>query len=250
VNKSKESVISGKVFIVTGAAKGIGAATVAVLEERGANVLAVDRDESISAQAAPFTADVASREANQAMVNEAVARWGKLDGIVLNAGVVRTGPTEASTEEDIDLMLSVNFKGAIFGAQAALPHLRKSRGSIVIMSSKTAVVAQEGLAVYAATKGGVLSLMRALSIDNARFGVRSNAILPGVIDTPMLRGFAELADDPAAAIAWNEQVQPLGRLGEPREAATAIAFLLSEDASFVTGVAIPVDGGYLAGQLD
>jgi NAD(P)-dependent dehydrogenase (short-subunit alcohol dehydrogenase family) len=92
--------------------------------------------------------------------------------------------------------------------------------------------------------------MRALSIDNARFGVRSNAILPGVIDTPMLRGFAELADDPAAAIAWNEQVQPLGRLGEPREAATAIAFLLSEDASFVTGVAIPVDGGYLAGQLD
>ncbi len=250
MNKSKESVISGKVFIVTGAAKGIGAATVAVLEERGANVLAVDRDESISAQAAPFTADVASREANQAMVNEAVARWGKLDGIVLNAGVVRTGPTEASTEEDIDLMLSVNFKGAIFGAQAALPHLRKSRGSIVIMSSKTAVVAQEGLAVYAATKGGVLSLMRALSIDNARFGVRSNAILPGVIDTPMLRGFAELADDPAAAIAWNEQVQPLGRLGEPREAATAIAFLLSEDASFVTGVAIPVDGGYLAGQLD
>lgn len=249
MNASSKNIVSGKTFIVTGAAKGMGEATVTVLEERGANVLAVDLDKELSAKN-PFVADVSSLAANRAMVDEAISRWGSLDGIVLNAGVVRTGPTEASTEEDIDFMLSVNFKGAIFGAQAALPYLRESRGSIVILSSKTAVVAQEGLAVYAATKGGSLSLMRALSLDNARFGVRANAILPGVIDTPMLRGFAALADDPAAAIAWNEQVQPMGRLGTPREVATAIAFLLSDDASFITGVAVPVDGGYLAGQLD
>ena len=140
----------------------------------------------------------------------------------------------------------MNVKGLVHLAQAAHAPLAESRGSLTVLASKTGLVAQRSSPFYVATKGAAVQLARALALDWAPEGIRVNAICPGSVDTPMLRQFIDAMPDPAAAQREHERSQPLGRLSRPDEIASVAVFLASDAASFVTGVALPVDGGFTA----
>jgi len=153
-----------------------------------------------------------------------------------------------STDDDIDRVLSVNVNGPMYAARHAIPIMlaQPSGGVILFTASKTGLVAQTDSPVYCASKGAVVLLAKALGLDYAARGIRVNALCPGIIDTPMLRHFADAMPDPAAAWAAYGAAQPMGRLGTPEECAAAALWLVSSEASLVTGVALPVDGGFTA----
>ena len=153
-----------------------------------------------------------------------------------------------SSDEEIERVFDVNVKGPLYAARHAIPIMLTQAGGGVILftASKTGLVAQSGSPVYCASKGAVVLLAKALALDYAARGIRVNALCPGIIDTPMLRHFADAMPDPAAAWAAYSAAQPMGRLGTPEECAAAALWLVSSDASFVTGVALPVDGGFTA----
>jgi meso-butanediol dehydrogenase / (S,S)-butanediol dehydrogenase / diacetyl reductase len=236
--------------IVTGAANGIGAACARAFADAGWNLVLVDRDEGALGQAAgdaeTLIGDVATREVNQAAVALAEDRFGGLDAVVANAGVNLARPLDDTTDEDIDRLLAVNLRAVVYIAQAAHRALARGRGSLVVMASKTGLVAQPDSPIYCATKGAAIQLARALALDWAPEGIRVNAVCPGIVDTPMLESFFEQLPDPERAREEFATAQPLGRLARPEECAAAALFLASEGASFITGVALPVDGGFTA----
>src|SRR3989449_708513 len=153
-----------------------------------------------------------------------------------------------SSDEEIDGLLAVNVKGPLYAARHAIPiMLRQPEGGVLLFTaSKTGLVAQTDSPVYCASKGAVVLLAKALALDYATRGIRVNALCPGIIDTPMLRRFADAMPDPAAAWTEYRAAQPMGRLGTPEECAAAALWLVSPEAGFVTGVALPVDGGFTA----
>jgi meso-butanediol dehydrogenase / (S,S)-butanediol dehydrogenase / diacetyl reductase len=236
--------------IVTGAANGIGAACARAFAEAGWNLVLVDRDEEalgpLAGDAETLIGDVATREVNQAAVALAEDRFGGLDAVVANAGVNLARPLDDTTDEDIDRLLAVNLRAVVYIAQAAHRALARGRGSLVVMASKTGLVAQPDSPIYCATKGAAIQLARALALDWAPEGIRVNAVCPGIVDTPMLESFFEQLPDPERAREEFATAQPLGRLARPEECAAAALFLASEGASFITGVALPVDGGFTA----
>jgi meso-butanediol dehydrogenase / (S,S)-butanediol dehydrogenase / diacetyl reductase len=236
--------------IVTGAANGIGAACARAFADAGWNLVLVDRDEAalgqVPAGAEPLIGDVATREVNQAAVALAEDRFGRLDAVVANAGVNLARSLDDTTDEDIDRLFAVNLRAVVYLAQAAHVALARCTGSLVVMASKTGLVAQPDSPIYCATKGAAIQLARALALDWAPEGVRVNAVCPGIVDTPMLEGFFEQLPDPERAREEFATAQPLGRLARPEECAAAALFLASPAASFITGVALPVDGGFTA----
>lgn len=232
------------VVIVTGAAVGIGAACVQAFAGAGWDVVAVDR-EPLDGEAA-VTGDVADRETNAAAVALALERFGRLDAVVANAGVNLARPIDDTTDEDIDRLLGVNVRAVIYLAQAAHGALARATGSFVVMASKTGLVAQPDSPLYCATKGAAVQLARALALDWAPEGIRVNAVCPGIVDTPMLERFFDELPEPGRARREFAVAQPLGRLAHPEECAAAALFLASAQASFITGVALPVDGGFTA----
>jgi meso-butanediol dehydrogenase / (S,S)-butanediol dehydrogenase / diacetyl reductase len=236
--------------IVTGAANGIGAACARVFAEAGWDLVLVDRDEDALGQVAGgaqmVIGDVATREVNQAAVARAEERFGGLDAVVANAGVNLARSLDDTTDEDIDRLLAVNLRAVVYLAQAAHAALARSTGSFVVMASKTGLVAQPDSPIYCATKGAAIQLARALALDWAPEGIRVNAVCPGIVDTPMLESFFGQLPDPERARREFATAQPLGRLARPEECATAALFLASQAASFITGVALPVDGGFTA----
>jgi len=246
--------VTAKVALVTGAAHGIGRACVEAFAAASWKVVAVDLDgdelarlgEQHRGAVVAVRGDVAERQTSLRAVDEAVARHSRLDCAVANAGVNLPKLVDDTTDDEFDRLIDVNLRAPVYLAQAAHRHLADSGGSLVIVASKTGLVAQRNSPIYVATKGAAVQLARALALDWAPEGIRVNALCPGIVDTPMLRSFVGDLPDPEAAWREHEGAQPLGRLARPEECAAAVLFLASEGASFITGVALPVDGGFTA----
>jgi NAD(P)-dependent dehydrogenase (short-subunit alcohol dehydrogenase family) len=249
---------AGRVALVTGAARGIGRATAGQFAQHGARTALLDRDsqevdaaaEAIrqaGGEAMAIAADVADPAAVSRAVAACLDTWGRIDVLVNNAGIHFARAVDAYSDEEIDRILSVNLKGALYAVRAALPPLRNSRGSIVSVSSMTGLVGQSHGAVYVATKGALVSLTKALALELAPDGIRVNCVCPAGVDTPLMRNWAATLPDPAAVLRGQAAMHLTNRLASPEEIAAAILFLASPDASFITGVALPVEGGATLG---
>jgi NAD(P)-dependent dehydrogenase (short-subunit alcohol dehydrogenase family) len=253
VPTAKEGRLAGKAAVITGAASGIGRASALRFTAEGANLVLADLEEpdGETLKAGRFVrTDVSRREDNERMIDECVKRYGRIDILFCNAGVTLPKLLPDSTDDEIDRVLDVNVKGLLYAARHAIPVMLAQAGGgggvILFTASKTGLVAQTDSPVYCASKGAVVLLAKALALDYAARGIRVNALCPGIIDTPMLRHFADAMPDPAAAWATYGAAQPMGRLGTPEECAAAALWLVSSEASFVTGIALPLDGGFTA----
>jgi NAD(P)-dependent dehydrogenase (short-subunit alcohol dehydrogenase family) len=250
---------SSSVVVVTGAASGIGAATARLAAERGYAVALLDRDGAAAeglaetlrgngAAALGIACDVADERAVDDAFATAAAQLGALHGVVASAGIDRSALLHELDATAWDELIGINLRGAFLTCRAALRQLLKAGtgGSIVCVSSPFGFVAPAGgTGAYSASKGGVSALVRSLAVDYGRRGIRVNALLPGPTETPMM--WANVADDERAAVHDTVLGEvPLGRLATPEEPARAALWLLSDDASYVTGAQIACDGGVLA----
>ena len=247
----KEGRLAGKAAVITGAASGIGRASALRFAAEGADLILADSQEpdAETLKTGCFVrTDVSRRPDNERMIDECVERYGRIDILYCNAGVTLPKLLPDSADAEIDRLLDVNVKGPLYAARHAIPIMlgQPGRGVILFTASKTGLVAQSDSPVYCASKGAIVILAKALALDYAARGIRVNALCPGIIDTPMLHRFADAMPDPAAAWTAYGAAQPMGRLGTPEECAAAALWLVSSDASFVTGVALPVDGGFTA----
>jgi NAD(P)-dependent dehydrogenase (short-subunit alcohol dehydrogenase family) len=235
--------VSERTALITGATSGIGLACAQCFADDGWNLVLVGRRSAPPRPGAvAIRGDVALAETSRRCVDVALDRFGRLDAVIGNAGVTLPKTIDETTREELDRLIAVNLKALVFLAQAAHGPLRDSGGALVVVASNKGLVAQRGSPVYVATKGAAVQLARALALDWAAEGIRVNALCPGLVDTPMLTGFA----GPEALGALSAE-QPLGRLATPAEVAEVALFLASTASSFVTGVALPVDGGFTAG---
>ncbi len=240
----------GRVAIVTGAASGIGRATSELLARDGASVIAQDVDSealewtgSVDGVVAQV-GDVTSEEDNAAMVEAALRHFGRLDILVLNAGVTAPGMIDTLPLEGFDRVLDVNLRGSVLGLKAAVPALAESgEGAVVMTASVSGLGGDPGMWAYNVAKGGVVNLVRAAAVDLGHTGIRVNGVCPGPTRTGMTAIIESAAPDVFEALRRRVLLQ---RWAEPEEVAEVIGFLASSAASFVTGVLIPVDGGITA----
>ena len=243
--------LKGKVSIVTGAGAGIGRAIAQRFVEEGANVVVADIAGADEAAAALGKAAVAckvdvSRSADvQAMIKTATERFGRLDVLVNNAGVEgKQAPTADYAEDEFDRVIAINLRGVFLGMKYGIPALlANGGGSIINMSSIAGLVGFPGIVAYTASKGGVIQMTKTTALEYATQNVRVNAICPGVIWTPMVERFTGGSAEGREQFA---QIEPVKRMGTPEEIAAMALFLASDESSFVTGTALPVDGGYVA----
>ena len=253
--------VAGKVAIVTGATSGLGAAAARRLAEEGANVLVTGRDEGRgqavvdSIAAAGGTArfhplDVTDEDAWQATVESATAAHGRLDILVNNAGITRAEPIAEVTLETWRRIMAVNADGVFLGTKSAIPAMRRSGGgSIVNMSSVLGMVGTANLAAYTASKGAVRYFTKCVALECARdgSGIRVNSIHPAFIHTPMMEETAiRMFGDADAGRREFGKLHPVGHVGEPADIANGVVYLASDEAKFVTGTELVIDGGYTA----
>jgi NAD(P)-dependent dehydrogenase (short-subunit alcohol dehydrogenase family) len=249
--------LDGRVALVTGAASGIGYETALRFAMEGARVVGLDLQEPAewkridgAAPAASFhVADVRDAEAQAAAARATVRDHGRIDVLVTAAGVAGGGPVHLISPEEWQRVQDVNLTGTFLSAKAVLPAMLEQRsGSIVTVASVEGLEGAEGGSTYNASKGGVILLTKNLAMDYGRMGIRANCICPGFIDTPLFRQVVGGEGFPEKYRERIRRQHELGRFGRPEEVASAALFLASDDASFVHGVALPVDGGFTAGH--
>ncbi|MBC3615794.1 SDR family NAD(P)-dependent oxidoreductase [Vibrio metschnikovii] len=238
-----------KVAIITGAANGIGLAIAQRLYDEGVQLMLADWDQEQLLNALEYfdksrvaaqKVDVSDAQQVAALVQACVERFGQLDILVNNAGIHIPGTVLECSVEDWQKISAVNIDGVVYCAKFALPELLKTRGCIVNTASVSGLGGDWGAAFYCATKGAVVNLTRAMALDHGLDGVRINAVCPSLVKTNMTNGWPDSVRD-----KFNERI-PLGRAAEPQEIAAVVAFLASDDASFINGVNLPVDGGATA----
>ena len=247
--------LAGRVAIITGASSGIGRASALRFAAEGAKVLVSDVNEQggnetvsmvtgAGGEATFASADVSCEDGARSMIEAALSAYGRIDVLFNNAGIVAmNGPTGEASVEVWNRVLAVNLTGVFLGCRFAIPEMLKTGGGAIINTASVAgLVGFPGLPAYCASKGGVVQLTKTMALEYATQGIRVNCICPGVIDTPMVA--LEALDE--AGRAAMSQLEPVGRVGQPEEVAALALFLASDDASFMTGAIIPVDGGFVA----
>ncbi|MFD9127693.1 SDR family NAD(P)-dependent oxidoreductase [Kitasatospora sp. NPDC059571] len=237
--------LAGLAAVVTGGASGIGLATASLLAERGARVAVLDLDPApLKEPLTGFTADVGADASVRAAVDAAAETFGGIDIVVNCAGISAVGTVEDNPDEQWSRVLDVNVVGIVRTTRAALPHLRRSsHASVVNIGSIVTTTGLPQRALYAASKGAVMSLTLSMAADHVREGIRFNCVNPGTVDTPWIGRLLAAAEDPVAERAALNARQPTGRMVRADEVAAAIAYLASPAAASVTGTALAVDGG-------
>ena len=247
--------LEGRVAVVTGGGSGIGAAAALAFAREGARVVVTDVNEAgakvvleqiekAGGQGLSLRADVTQAADAQAIVERATAAWGRLDLYFANAGVSQwKSYVEEVAEETFDRIFAVNVKGVWLGAKYALPIMKRQRRGVFIVNASTAAIRpRPGSQTYAASKGAVVTLTKALALEAAPHGVRVVAIAPVATHTPMLSPFMNEAVDEEALARYIDTI-PLGRLNEPKDIAATVVFLASDDAGMITGTCVEIDGG-------
>ncbi len=245
---------SGNAGLVTGGGSGIGRATCEIFAERGGAVVVADINETGAkatvegiirkgGRAESCACDVTRSDQVQVAVDTARRVFGRLDVLINCAGILRISPIEEMTEAEWNEVLQVNLTGAFLLTKAAMRAMREQGGgSIVHIASRMAIRVKEEHGAYAASKAGMLQLTQMAALEGAPHGIRVNCVCPGFIDTPMVWGSGSKDEVEAQFAGW-AKICPLGRAGRPDEVARAMLFLASDEASFITGMALPVDGG-------
>ncbi|MCP9485291.1 MAG: SDR family oxidoreductase [Gaiellaceae bacterium MAG52_C11] len=248
--------LADRVVLVTGARSGIGAATTRALRTAGAKIVAADRTEldlpDAIAEADPGEAvaievDVATEHGVWKAVETCRERFGRLDGLVANAAISRSGTADDTTPAVWDEVIATNLRSVYLAAHYGVPLMRESGGgSFVAVASQLGLVGKPRAAAYCAAKGGVVNLVRAMALDHAPDNIRVNCVCPGPTETPMLQQDLGASSGSASVREQIRHRVPMSRFGKPEEVASTIIFLLSDATTFVTGAAWTVDGGYLA----
>lgn len=251
--------LKDKVTIVTGSSKGIGEGIARVFSGEGARVVVVCRTEDAGMRVAEelgasegralfVQTDVTSSEAIQKMINRTIDVFGRLDILVNNAGYHLSKSVENISEEEWDFLINTNLRSTFLCSKYAIPHLRKTRGNIINISSMVGQVGQPNAGAYTATKGGQIAMSKGMAIDLAPDGIRVNVICPGWIQTPLVDDWFSQQDDPEKWRRYVFKQHPLGRIGTVEECGKAALFLAcDEDSSFITGITLDVEGGITLG---
>jgi NAD(P)-dependent dehydrogenase (short-subunit alcohol dehydrogenase family) len=252
--------LANKVALITGAGSGIGLASALRFAAEGARLYCTDsnemglretlgmlRESFPDARSDGMAADVSIDEDCRASVAAAASRFGRLDILFSNAGLGGRGDLLTTSSRDYERIMATNLKGAFLMAQAAVPLMQRQGGGVILFTaSQFGLVGASHNPVYAASKGGVVALAKSLALDYAADGIRVNCICPGLIDTPLQVGRAGDTPEPEATLRQRVSEIPLQRLGSAEEVANVACFLVSDEASFMTGEAVLVDGGFVA----